>query len=69
MHLIDRYKWDNLGLCEMRWKQSGEITTDNGHIVYNSERKDKHEQCLGVLVHKGIVKKLSLGVALFLADS
>ena len=28
MHEMDRYKWSILGLCEMRWKKSGEIPTD-----------------------------------------
>ena len=34
LHEMDRYKWSILGLCEMRWKKSGEITTDGGHRVY-----------------------------------
>ena len=28
LHEMDRYKWRILGLCEMRWKKSGEIPTD-----------------------------------------
>ena len=27
---MDRYKKSILGLCEMRWKKSGEIPTDGG---------------------------------------
>ena len=30
LHEIDRYKWNILGLCEMRWKTSGEIPTNGG---------------------------------------
>ena len=36
-----------LGLCEMRWKKSGEIPTDGGHRVYFSGKEDKHEQGVG----------------------
>ena len=52
LHEMDRYKWSILGLCEMKWKKSGEIPTDGGHRVYFSGKKDKHEQGLGFLVHK-----------------
>ena len=31
LHEMDRYKWSILGLCEMRWKKSGEILTDGDH--------------------------------------
>ena len=51
------YKWGNLGLCELRWKQSGEIIIDKGHRVYYSGRGDKHEQGPGFLAHKGIIVK------------
>ena len=47
---MDRYKWSILGLCEMRWKKSGEIPTDG--------KEDKHEQGVGFLVHKYIVKSV-----------
>ena len=57
LHEMDRYKWSILGLCEMRWKKCGEIPTDGGHRVYFSGKEDKHEQGVGFLVHKDIVKK------------
>ena len=47
-----------LGLCEVRWKKSGEIPTDGGHRVYFSGKEDKHEQGVGFLVHKDIVKSV-----------
>ena len=56
LHEMDRYKWSILGLCEMRWKKSGEIPTDGSHRVYFSGKEDKHEQGVGFLVHKDIVK-------------
>ena len=42
----------------MRWKKSGEIPTDGGHRVYFSGKEDKHEQGVGFLVHKDIVKSV-----------
>ena len=30
-HEIDRYRWNNFGLCEMRWKNCGETTKEEGH--------------------------------------
>ena len=58
MHETDRYKWSILGLCEMIWEKSGEIPTDGGHRVYFSGNEDKHEQGVGFLVHKGIMKSV-----------
>ena len=29
---MDRYRWNVVGLCEMRWKNFGE-TTEEGHKV------------------------------------
>ena len=45
-------------MCEMRWKKSGEIPTDGGHRVYFGGKEDKHEQGVGFLVHKDIVKNV-----------
>lgn len=28
---LDRYQWHVLGIAEMRWLNSGETTTDEGH--------------------------------------
>ena len=58
LHEMGRYKWNILGLCEMRWKKSGEIPADGGHRVYFSGKEDKHEQGVGFLVHKDIVKRV-----------
>ena len=55
LHEMDRYIF---GLCEIRWKKSGEIPTDGGHRVYFSGKEDKHEQGVGFLVHKDIVKSV-----------
>ena len=38
----------------MRWKNFGEMSTDDGHKVYCSTEDDKHEYGVGFLVHKDI---------------
>ena len=49
-HKTDRYRWNILGLCEMRWKNFGETTTEEGHKVFFSAKGDKHEHGVGVLL-------------------
>ena len=58
LHEMDRYKWSILGLCKMRWTKSGEIPTDGDHRLYFSGNENKHEQGVGFLVHKNIVKNV-----------
>ena len=31
---MSRYRWNILGLCEVRWKNFGETSTDEGHKLY-----------------------------------
>ena len=54
-HEMDRCRWKIVGLCEMRWKNSGKTTTDEGHKVFFSGREDKQKHGAGILVHKDIV--------------
>ena len=49
VHEMNRYHWNLLGLCEMRWKSIGETTT-----VYYSGKQDSHTEGVGFLVHKDI---------------
>ena len=35
---MNRYRWNILGLCEVRWKNIGETTTLEGHKLYFSGR-------------------------------
>ena len=42
-HAMSRYHWNIVGLCEMRWKNFGEMSTDDGHKVYFSGEEGKHE--------------------------
>ena len=43
----------------MRWNNAVEIPTDGGHRVYFSGIEDRHEQGVGFLVHKDIVKSIT----------
>ena len=54
-HAMSMYHLIIMGLCEMRWKNFGEMSTKNGHKVYFSGEEDKHEYGVGFLVHKDIV--------------
>lgn len=54
-HEMKRYRWNILGLCEVRWKNFGETSTPDAHTLYFSGNKDKHEQGVGFLVHKDTV--------------
>ena len=54
-HTMSRYHWNIVGLCEMRWKNFGEMSTDDGHKVYFSGEEGKHEYGVGFLVHKDVV--------------
>ena len=54
-HEMDRYIWNILGLYEIRWKNFGETTTEEGRKVFFSGKEDKHEHGVGFLVHKDIV--------------
>ena len=42
-------------LCKMRWKNFGEMSTDDGHKVYFSGVEGKQEYGVGFLVHKDVV--------------
>ena len=54
-HEMSRYRWSVLGLCEIRWKNFGETTTQEGHKLYFSGKEDRHENGVGFLVHKDTV--------------
>ena len=41
--------------CEMRWKNFGETTTEEGHKIFFGGKEDKHKHGIGFLVHKDIV--------------
>ena len=41
-HEMNRYGWNILRLCEIRWKNFGE-TTKEGHKVFSCGKEDKHK--------------------------
>ena len=48
-----RYRWNILGLGEVRWKKNfGETSTQEGHKLFSSGREDRHEHGVGFLIHK-----------------
>ena len=50
-HAMSRYHVNIVGLCEMRWKNFGKMSTDDGHKVYFSREEDRHEYGVGFFVH------------------
>ena len=38
-HAMSRYHWNIVRLCEMRWKNFGEMSTDDGHKVISVEKR------------------------------
>ena len=57
-HEMNRYRWNVLGLCEVRWKNFGETSTLEGHKLYFSGREDKHGEGVGFLVHNNTVNSV-----------
>ena len=57
-HETDMYHWNILGLCEIRWKNFGEMSADGKHNVYFSGEEDRHESEIGFLVHKDVISAL-----------
>ena len=49
---MDRYRRN---ILEMRRKNIGKTTTEEGHNVFFTGKEDKHERGVGFLVHKDIV--------------
>ena len=51
-HEMKRYRWNILGLCEICWKNFRETPTPEGHKLFFSDHKDRHEHGVGFLIHK-----------------
>ena len=51
-HEMKNYRWNILGLCEVRFKDFGEVHTTGGHKLYYSGSQERHEQGVGFLVNK-----------------
>jgi hypothetical protein len=53
---MDNYKWDVLGLAEVRWTGIDEVCTEDGHKLWTSGEDKKREKGVAFLVHKDTVK-------------
>ena len=54
---MERLKIDIMGIGEMRWPGSGEITTEkNRKVIYSGG--DKANRAVGIIMENGIYKKL-----------
>ena len=53
-HAMGRYHWNIVEVCEMRWKNFGEMSIDDGHKMYFSG-EDRHEYGVEFLLHKDVV--------------
>ena len=49
---MERYHWNILGPWDVCWEDFGEASTDEGHKIYFSRKEDRHEHCVGFLIHK-----------------
>ena len=54
-HAMGTYHWNKAGLCEMRCKNFGELSTDDGHKVYFCGEEGKHEYGVVFLMNKDTV--------------
>ena len=52
-HEMYRYHWNILGLCEMRWRNFGELSSDDRHKFYFCGEEERHE--FRFLVHKDMM--------------
>ena len=48
-HEMDRYRWNILGLCEMRWKNFDEPTTEEGQRFSTVEKRINASMALDFL--------------------
>ena len=55
-HELDHYKWNVIGLSEVRMKALGEINSSNGNKLFYCGRNDIHVHGVGFLVHKDTAK-------------
>ena len=55
---MNRLEWNILGICEMRWKGTGEVTSEDGHKILYSGDKDKKIRGVGFIIHKNTIKSV-----------
>ena len=52
------YRWDVIGLCETRWTNFGETTTNNGHKIMFSGDERKHQHGVRFIVRKEALESI-----------
>ena len=57
-HELQRYKWDIIGLAEVRWTGFGETSTDEGHKIWFSGDQSKHQYGVAFIVRKELAKSI-----------
>ena len=55
---LDNYKWNIIGLSEVRRNLYGEIISDSGHKLYYSGQQERHLHGVGFLVNKNTVNSV-----------
>ena len=51
---LDRYQWDIIGLCEVRWTGFGETSTGEGHKMWFSGEEKQHQNGVAFIARKEI---------------
>ena len=54
-HALKDYRWDVVGLCEVRWTSFGEVDVQEGHKIYYSGKETDHQHGVGFIVNKKIL--------------
>jgi exonuclease III len=57
-HELKRYRWDIIGLAEVRWLGFGETATDEGHKIWYSGEDSKHRHGVAFIVRKEVVNSV-----------
>ena len=57
-HEMERYKWNIIGLSEIRKKGINEIQTNEGHILHYIGNENRHINGVGFLINKENVKMI-----------
>lgn len=51
---IERHKWHLFEICEARWKKTGEVQTEEEHVLYYNRDENGHMLGAVLLVNKFI---------------
>ena len=55
---MEKFNWNVLGIGEVRWTNTGEVTTKEGHEFWFSGEESQHQKGVGFLVHKSTLKSV-----------